>query len=84
MGNPQRPFRHRAAAMFLAVWFVLLSLAFPQRAWAMLVEDVILEGFAAKQMIREDVQRAMKDSFGFQAQLALINALQFFGERLAY
>ncbi|MDO8598863.1 MAG: hypothetical protein Q7S02_02040, partial [bacterium] len=82
MGSPRRPFRHRFPAMLLAVWFAFLAIAVPRgsSAQGIAVMDAILE----QDVIRKQVEAALKDSFGFQAQLALINGLQFFGERIAY
>ncbi|MBI4449847.1 hypothetical protein HY634_02205, partial [Candidatus Uhrbacteria bacterium] len=81
----RRSFRRRATALFLAVWFAFLSLAVPVSVSAQGAVSVpVLEGIELKRETKDAVERALRDSWGFQAQVALINAMQFFGERIAY
>lgn len=76
----------KIAAVTMAVWFVFLSLGVPRRARAELpvMEGAPLGPLWLQREAAEFVDRAMKDSFKFQLQMAMINAMQFFFERFAY
>ncbi|MBI4433344.1 hypothetical protein HY632_01075 [Candidatus Uhrbacteria bacterium] len=78
-----RPWKRRLSVAIAIVVMVMSPFNFAKaQGWP--VSDAILEGDVFERQAREQVQGAMKDSFGFQLQIALINLLQTFGQNLAY
>lgn len=82
-----RTLLRKIAVVTMAVWFVFLSLGVPRRVRAQggpVTEGPPLGPLWLQREAAEFVDRAMKDSFKFQLQMAMINAMQFFFERFAY
>lgn len=82
-----RTLLRKIAAVTMAVWFVFVSLGVPRSVRAQggpVTEGPPLGPLWLQREAAEFVDRAMKDSFKFQLQMAMINAMQFFFERFAY
>ncbi|MBI4142948.1 hypothetical protein HY480_03685, partial [Candidatus Uhrbacteria bacterium] len=90
MNAPRPPFLRRATVILLTVWVMFVSIV-PQRAVAIGAGAPVAESEVGtigslwfKDLVEKNIANAMKDSFSFNLQIAIINMLNTFAQNFAY